>query len=71
MATFWTTLIPFESLLGPSRWTDRKADSHSLTIRTYCCLPPSKAGLGGRRLGDGKGWYEVSAGISEGGCHKP
>ncbi len=57
----------YEPLLGPSRWTDRKADRHSLTIRPCCCLPPSRAGLVGRRLGDGD---MVSAGISEGGGHK-
>lgn len=60
----------FEPWLRPNRWTDRKADRHSLTTRPCCCLPPSRPGLGVRSLGEGRGQYEARAGISEGGGHR-
>lgn len=69
LGNFLDNFNSFEPLLGLSRWTDRKAGSHSLTIRPCCCLPPSMAGLGGRRVGDGKARHEVSALISEDGGH--
>ena len=51
---FLNNVNSFEPLLWPSRWTDRKADRHSLTIRPCCCLPPSRAGFRVKRLGDGE-----------------